>query len=389
VDNPGHSDTISVTYFAPTARASDASLKMSLEAVSRNDVINILLKVVNGLLAVLNEQRQILIVNDLLLQYLGITNTGAALGLRPGEALNCIHAHDEPGGCGTSKACQTCGAVIAMVACMAANEVVQSKCFITVEKNGLPQDFYFQVDCNPIFIDHQRYLLLFLRDTTSNQRRAVLERSFFHDMNNIVGTLSTTCELLNRESDPLKIKKMAERMRLISSRILKELAIQRTLAGATSPEYDVVKQKISLRQLMTELRDILLSHEACQNKKLNNTLPEHDIILETDPILLERILINMLINAFEATEEGGEVRFWMEATADAVIFCVWNNQAIPESWIPRIFQRNFSTKTGTGRGTGTYIMKHFGECYLGGTVNFTTDPASGTTFTLQLPKRKT
>jgi signal transduction histidine kinase len=68
---------------------------------------------------------------------------------------------------------------------------------------------------------------------------------------------------------------------------------------------------------------------------------------------------------------------------------VWNKQAIPEASIPRIFQRNFSTKPGAGRGLGTFVMKLFGEIYLGGTVQFTTGAAEGTTFTFHLPRKGT
>jgi sensor histidine kinase regulating citrate/malate metabolism len=49
-----------------------------------------------------------------------------------------------------------------------------------------------------------------------------------------------------------------------------------------------------------------------------------------------------------------------------------------------MFQRNFSTKDGMGRGLGTYSMKFLGEEILGGRVSFTSDPENGTTFSLRL-----
>jgi sensor histidine kinase regulating citrate/malate metabolism len=52
----------------------------------------------------------------------------------------------------------------------------------------------------------------------------------------------------------------------------------------------------------------------------------------------------------------------------------------------RIFQRNYSTKSDSGRGLGTYSMKLFGETYLGGKVDFTSSESEGTTFHLRLPK---
>jgi hypothetical protein len=387
MDTQSHGDDQSFTRFAPAERATDASLKASIDDVSQNPVINTLMQMVNGFLAVLNEQRPILLVKDNLLQYAGIAHAGAIRGLRPGEFLGCTHAHEEPDGCGTGRACQTCGAVIAMVASLASNKTVQGNCFLSTEKDGVPLDLYSQVNCNPIYLNDQRYLLLFLRDTTINQQRAALERSFFHDMNNIVGALSTTCEILAQEKDPLKIGKMVDRIGRISSRILKELDIQRTLSASTPHDYELSCETASIGGLMREVMEIFQNHGASRGRNLDSIPPEPDITIDTDTILLQRILINMLVNALEATDEGGHVRFWTVTRWDGIVFHVWNSQAIPEASIPRIFQRNFSTKPGAGRGLGTFVMKLFGERYLGGSVQFTTNATEGTTFTLRLPRK--
>ena len=50
------------TFFAPAERSSPDALKYQLEIVSCNPVIDGLLKTVSGLLAVLDEHRQILAV---------------------------------------------------------------------------------------------------------------------------------------------------------------------------------------------------------------------------------------------------------------------------------------------------------------------------------------
>ena len=62
-------------------------------------------------------------------------------------------------------------------------------------------------------------------------------------------------------------------------------------------------------------------------------------------------------------------------------------QAIPDAVAPRVFQRFFSTKPGSGRGLGGFAVKLLGERYLKGRVTFTTSPAEGTTFRVRLPLR--
>ncbi len=62
---------------------------------------------------------------------LGIDDLAKALGLRPGEALQCIHADDEPSGCGTTKFCSTCGAAIAIVSSLKHNKSVERICALS------------------------------------------------------------------------------------------------------------------------------------------------------------------------------------------------------------------------------------------------------------------
>jgi signal transduction histidine kinase len=93
----------------------------------------------------------------------------------------------------------------------------------------------------------------------------------------------------------------------------------------------------------------------------------------------------MLLNALEASDGEPAVKFQIETADTNVIFSVWNRQAIAPHIAPRIFQRNFSTKSGSGRGLGTFSMRLFGETYLKGQVSFVTSEDQGTTFSLTLP----
>ena len=104
------------TYFAEAERASEKELVAEIVTVNNSPVMTGLLHLISGLLLILNVHRQIVSLNSSLLKMLGIEDTSEALGLRPGEALQCIHAHEEPAGCGTTKYCSTCGAAIAIVA---------------------------------------------------------------------------------------------------------------------------------------------------------------------------------------------------------------------------------------------------------------------------------
>ena len=84
----------------------------------------------------MNEHRQIVALNDTFLKMLGISDAEEKLGLRPGEAVDCIHAHEMDGGCGTSKYCSSCGAAIAIVTCIDEDRPAEKICALTANKAG-------------------------------------------------------------------------------------------------------------------------------------------------------------------------------------------------------------------------------------------------------------
>lgn len=371
------------TFFAPPERSGGDELQAEIAFVSKNPILDGLLHSVSGLLAVLNEHRQILAVNDSLLEMLGIDDAKTTLGLRPGEALTCIHACEMPGGCGTSEYCSTCGAAISIVSSLAENQPVERECAMVTEKHGRKQDLFFRVRCVPLTFKDRRVLLLFLQDISYQQRLVTLERVFFHDITNILSLITMTSDLLMLRADD-RNKGMVEKLNKLSKRLENEIAIQRCLSQAGPLTYQPVFTFVSVPQLMQEIKDIYSSNPVSQNKRL--TIPDAvpAVLVKTDYSLLLRVLSNMINNAFEATEAGGEIRVWAEQPAGKIVFCVWNGSAIPGDIAKRVFQRNFSTKTSIGRGLGTYSMKLFGEDILHGSVDFTSSEADGTVFRFSL-----
>ncbi len=370
------------SYFAKPERANKRELVEEIEIASKSPVMSGLLHSVSGSLAVLDEYRQIVALNDSFLKSLGIDDSAEALGLRPGEALHCIHAYEEPGGCGTSKFCSTCGAAIAIVTSLAKDKPVERFCALTVNRGELTIDIALLVRSCPIEIDGKRFLLLFLQDISSQQQKAALERTFFHDVNNLLSGLVGTSELLFHENNQSNLVKMIYQSAL---RLKKEVEMQRCLLQSDSCVYQPLWQKISTTQVIEELQSFFANHPAATNKKLHFQVSYPVMSFQTDISLLLRVLCNMVTNALEATDKSGEVKIWLENNDNFLSFCVLNHKPISQDISRRIFQRNFSTKDGSGRGIGTYSMKLFGEYVLGGQVSFTTSQKKGTVFRFSLP----
>ena len=376
------------TYFASPRRRSEEELALQNEAVLNHPVVSGMLRLVSGMLAVLNEDRQVVALNEALSEYLGVEDLSAAFGLRPGEVVECIHARDMPGGCGTGPFCSTCSAAVSIVSSLEKNKPDSRKCAIEVMKSGKRQDLFLHVQSIPITVEEHPYLLLFIQDISAQQKWAAMEQVFFHDINNILAGVVTVSNLLLMESTA-ENRDMVRQLSQSSRRISQEVALQRCLLNSDTHAYTPVWSNVSLQSVFDELARIFDTHPAAQGKRLQSPKLIADTVMKTDQSLLLRVLNNMLVNAFEATAPAGTVAVNYEENDGEVRFTVWNDGMIPEELQTRLFQRNISTKEGLGRGIGTYSMKLFGEELLGGKVDFASSHETGTTFQFTVEKEAT
>ncbi|MBE2216103.1 MAG: sensor histidine kinase [Opitutaceae bacterium] len=374
------------THYAPAERASPETLARQVVTASHNAVIDALISTVHGLLAVLNEQRQVLAINEQMLRLIGVDDPARVLGLRVGEALQCIHAGTTPGGCGTTEYCSTCGAAVAQVTSLLENRPVETLCALTAQRAGVETSFCLRVRATPFELGGWRVLLIFLQDVTDWQQRAALERAFFHDLRNTLTALHGTNELLRRSVEGGgEVAELAADAVRLCRRLASEVDLQRCLSEANMSSYAAAHARHAVEDLLGELRTISLHHPAAHGRTIEILPAPAGLRVTTDDTVLLRVVCNMVVNALEATPAGGVIRVWVEIHHGHVAFCVWNCGEIPASVARRVFQRNFSTKEGTGRGMGTYAMKLLGEQCLKGSVEFTTGSASGTCFRLAVP----
>jgi signal transduction histidine kinase len=372
------------TFYAPPGREPADILKKEMETICNNPVIDGLMNTVSGFLAIINEQRQILAINRGFMEMLGISDPDIVFGLRLGEAIGCIHSSDMAAGCGTAEFCKSCGAAVAIVTSLGMDVPVERNCVVTIRKNQEEYDLFLKVQSCPITIRDARYLLLFLHDITRQQRWALLERVFLHDINNIVTGILGRSELLQYETETKRHESVREIYHL-ALRLAREIAIQRYLSLSEEAEYEVFVQNVSEKDILKEIKSLFSNHARSSGRKL--LLPETSagVMIKTDLLLLTRVLSNMMINALEASEEGDAIKVQVTSNQGYLKVGIWNRQVIPHHVATRIFQRNFSTKDEIGRGLGTYSMKLFGEQLLNGKVGFSSDDQNGTWFWISLP----
>jgi signal transduction histidine kinase len=348
------------------------------------------LDAIPDIVLVLNQHRQIVFANRALLEYL---NCAAAdvLGLRPGEALDCIHAADEEWGCGTSEFCRMCGAAKAVLQGLAGETAVQ-ECRVTRRPNPADssrESLDLRVHAAPLKFDGQDWVQFVLTDISHEKRRRSLETIFFHDVLNTATAVRAAADLIARrlsgsgvagglDGVPIHLQGLAHRL-------IDEITAQRLLSDAENDELLTKLEHVNASRLLLELAESTSGAEGSHGRKLRIDLPELAPALNVDATLLRRVLGNMLKNAVEATPAGGTITVGCIDRGTEVEFWMNNPGEIPRHVQLQIFQRSFTTK-GAGRGLGTYSMRLLTERYLGGRVNFTSSAAEGVTFRASYPK---
>lgn len=373
------------TYFAPAERASQAAVVHDYNLFTGFGQVNELINALPFIAAVLNEQRQVVYGNRPLLEAMGFKRFEDILGLRPGELINCVHAREMPGGCGTAEACRVCGAVNAIQDCLKSNKKIVNECRITATVDLNPFSYDFEVTASPFQYQQQRFIVLSFEDISDEKRRQVLERLFFHDIINTAGGLRGFIDFLKLTDDPSERLEYTNIASRLSETLIEEILSQRQLLEAERGELTATMLDVDIAEILQEVVHQIEHHQVSKGKTIISEEIHQPVVIQTDAVLLKRVLLNLLKNALEASTKGEQVMLGVKTDKPGMIQ-IWikNQSVIPRDIQLQIFQRSFSTK-GVSRGIGTYSIKMFTEQYLGGKVSFVSNEKDKTVFTVALP----
>lgn len=181
-----------------------------------------------------------------------------------------------------------------------------------------------------------------------------------HDLRqplNVIGLYLTRYEQDNKELTPENtelIKNIRESLKGLHNMFTSLLDITRLEADMTQPQFE----KVQLTPLFTDLGDEfdLLAVE----KNLDFKIRCQDIIIRTDPVLLERILRNLLTNAVKYTDTG-KIFFGSRQTGNQIkIYIMDTGRGFNNADIEKIikpYQRGDRTSDIDGLGLGLTIVQ--------------------------------
>lgn len=155
--------------------------------------------------------------------------------------------------------------------------------------------------------------------------------------------------------------------------------------------------KMSLRVSKTDFVGFTQEVKSCFDSLAEERHIEYSFVHEmatlplwVDTDKMEKVLNNLLSNAFKFTPEGGRILIRLtEGQEEAILAVEDNGEGIPPENLQVVFERFFTSGHGytTGTGIGLHLVREFVALHKG-SVEVESEPGQRTVFTVHIPKGK-
>jgi signal transduction histidine kinase len=204
----------------------------------------------------------------------------------------------------------------------------------------------------------------------------------------LASVLGFTALLLKREFDP-PIRR--HYLGIVDAQARRLAALLEDFLDVQRIEHeglDLATERVDLAALLDEQAELYA--EQSPKHTVEVELEERPLAVRGDPDRLAQVVGNLLSNAIKYSPEGGTVRLAAERS-DAGVRVIVRDEGlgIPEDQQERIFTKFFRGDAGatgiTGTGLGLAVSREIVEAH-GGSIGFDSDPATGSTFWVELPE---
>lgn len=203
-----------------------------------------------------------------------------------------------------------------------------------------------------------------------------------HEVKNPLTPMKLTIQNFERKFDP-QDPAIHDKVKTMSKSLVEQIDLIATVASAFSQFAQLPEKHNEVFDINKEIK-IILNVFSDANIYFHSN--KNSIMVEMDKKYLSSIVTNLVSNARQATSENDEsiINVDVEQRQKRVIITVEDNGAgIPEELYGRIFEPNFTSKTG-GTGLGLTMVRKMVEDYTG-TISVNSEVGKGTTFTIHLP----
>jgi signal transduction histidine kinase len=231
------------------------------------------------------------------------------------------------------------------------------------------------------------------RDSARLAEVGTLTSVLAHEIKNPLSIVGLNLQLLKEDLQALDgdHERLANRLSTVQRETarLREI-LDDFLRYAGKLELD--RRPTDLNRLLEELVDFFAPQAQLQRVqlRLRTSNPPRPLLCDIDPDAVKQAVLNLMINAVQATAAagGGELILSAAPAADgmAVIDVIDTGPGIPADILDKIFTAYYSTKRG-GTGLGLAMARRIAQEH-GGSLTVISDPGKGSDFSLRLPMSK-
>jgi len=208
-----------------------------------------------------------------------------------------------------------------------------------------------------------------------------LAASLAHEIRNPLASISGAAGILKRgNASPDNKQECLGILEKESQRLNKLLTNFLDFARPRLPRF----QRVDPAALVTSVT-VLARHAAMrQQVEVLDELPPRLPLIDCDAEQMKQVLLNIVLNAIQATQGGGRVIVKAFASNASLSIEVWDEGCgMPSQELERIFEPFFTTKE-SGTGLGLAVAANIVEQH-GGSLRGTNNAGRGMTFRLELP----
>ncbi len=224
-----------------------------------------------------------------------------------------------------------------------------------------------------------------------------------HEFRTPLTLIQGPIEDLKRDLPDLPVEKTRELLQFMKRNTVRLQHLINQILDISKLETGKVKLQVSEGDLEQFVRTIILSFlSLAESKKIEyvHDLPETSDIVFFDCDKLEKILTNLIYNAFKFTAEGGKIRVSQQYAAAStkdkpshvIIEVADTGRGIPRKKLDKVFDRFYQgsdsdSRDAEGTGLGLALTKELVDLYRG-EISVDSQEGKGSTFTVKLPVSK-
>lgn len=206
-----------------------------------------------------------------------------------------------------------------------------------------------------------------------------------HQLNNPLSGILLFTKLVMEEYE-LPKEALEDLQRVLDDSLRAKDIVKELLEFARQTSHEMKPQDVNtiISRTMFLLENQSIFHNIEIEKNLDENLP----LIRGDVQQLYHVVMNIILNAADALEDGGKLTLKTYFSPDKNMVCIEisdTGHGIPEDVLPHIFEPFYTTKE-QGKGTGLGLSMVYGIVNShDGNIRAESEPGRGTTFYIELP----